>query len=174
MIGNKRGGDIELCDIMPGVITVMLPRRTSQVGATNLMVSLTPADAQTHLVPGHAGVGAGVVGLASNVLAMFVGVITPRPFRGFTGRGHGLPPTFNAYSILIVHVAGLPGLEAALLISGVWVEVVVVSSAVTGVTPSDALIPAHGPPLTPCVVAIVRVGGAVTRPRSSKHQQQDY
>ena len=55
---------------MPG--TVIIPRRTSQVGATHLMVSLTPADAPTHLIPGHAGVRAGVVGLAIKVLAVLI------------------------------------------------------------------------------------------------------
>ena len=63
--------------------------RTSQVGATHLMVSLTLADTLTHLIPGHAGVMAGVVGLMTNVLAVLVGVITLRPHRSVTGRGLG-------------------------------------------------------------------------------------
>ena len=71
MTGNKGGGDIELYDIMP-VDTITIRRRTFQVGATHLIVSLTPAEAPTHLLPGHAGVGAGVVGLATNVLAVLV------------------------------------------------------------------------------------------------------
>ena len=71
MSGNKGGGDIEFCEIKPGV-AVIIPRRTSQIRATHLMVSLTPAEAPTHLLPGHAGVGAGIVGLASNVLAVLV------------------------------------------------------------------------------------------------------
>ena len=53
-------------------LTVYIPRRTSQVGSTHLMISLTPAEALTHLLPGHAGVRAGVVGLASKVLAVLV------------------------------------------------------------------------------------------------------
>ena len=93
MTWNEGGGDIELCDIMPEV-TVCVLRRTSQVGATHLMVSLTPADAPTHLLPGHARVGAGVVGLLTNVLAVLVGVITPWLYCGVTGRGHGHLPTF--------------------------------------------------------------------------------
>ena len=71
MTGNKGGGDIELCNIKIGE-TVTIPKRTSQVGATHLMVSLTPADAPTHLLPGHTGVGAGVVGLVTDVLAVLV------------------------------------------------------------------------------------------------------
>ena len=71
MTGNKGGGDIELCDVMIGG-TVIISRRTSQVGATLLMVSLTPAEAPTHLLPGHAGVGAGVVRLVTDVLTVLV------------------------------------------------------------------------------------------------------
>ena len=72
MTCNKGGGNIELSNsIMPGD-TVIIRRRTSQFGATHLMVSLTLADAPTHLLPGHTGVGAGVVGLDTNVLAVLV------------------------------------------------------------------------------------------------------
>ena len=159
--------------------------RTSQVGATLLMVSLTPADAPTHLLPGHAGVGAGVVGPASNVLAVLVGVITLLPrYRGVTGKGQGQLPTLIAESISLPSVAALPGLEAAVLISVVGLElnisVTVVGrelfsfkSAVTvGILP-DALIPTHDHILI-SVAAGVGVGGAVTRPHSSQHQQQCY
>ena len=171
MTGNKGGGDIELCDTMHGVTSIIL-RRTSQVGSTHLMVSLTPADAPTHLLPGHAGVGAGVVGLLTNVLAVFVGVITLRPHLGVTGRGLGQLLTFTAMSkTILVCDAGLPRLKAAVLITGSHMEVVSVRSAVTAANQPDALIPAHDPPR---VRAGVGVGGALTRPNSSQHQQWDY
>ena len=64
MTGNEGGGDIELFDNSRG--------RTSQIRAAHLMFSLTLTEAPTHLLPGHAGVGAGVVGLATNVLAVLV------------------------------------------------------------------------------------------------------
>ena len=169
----KGGGVIDLCDVIPDGIVIIL-RRTSQVGATHLMVSLTPADAPTHLLPGHAGVGAGVVGLVTNVLAVLVGVITPWPHRGVTGRGLGQLPTFTAASPTITicaAAAGLPGLEAAVLISGVGPELASVRSAETEVTQPDAQITAHG---LPRVVADVRVGGAFTSPHSSQNQQWDY
>ena len=134
------------------------------------MVSLTPADAPTHLLPGHAGVIAGVVGRVTNELAVLVGVITLRPRRGVTCRGLGHLPTFTADSTTIpVSCAAITRIEAALLIivSGVGPEPVSVRSAGTEVTPpGDTLIPAHG--LIP-VVAGVRVGGAVTRPHISQH-----
>ena len=38
-------------------------KRTSKIRATFLMVTITPADAPTHIPPAHAGVIAGVVGL---------------------------------------------------------------------------------------------------------------
>ena len=178
MTGNKGGGDIELRNIMPGETVIIPRRRTSQVGATHLMVSLTPAEALTHLLPGHAGVGAGVVGLLTNVLAVLVWVITSRPHRGVTGRGDGQLLTFTAaYSTMIIWVsgAGLPRLEATVHIIDVGPEPVSVRSVtVTPVIPLNALIPAHHTPPTLSVVARVRVGRAVIRPHSPQHQQQDY
>ena len=104
MTGNKGGGDIELCDPLPPGFT---RRRTSQVWATHLMVSLTPADAPTHLLPGYAGIGAGVVGLLTNVQAVLVGIITPPS--DVTGRGLGQLPTLSADSTTIrVKGAALP------------------------------------------------------------------
>ena len=168
MTGNKGGGDIEVCDT----------RRTYQVGATHLMVSLTPAEALTHLLPGHAGVGAGVVGLVTNVYAVLVGVITSRPRGGVTGRGLGHPLTFTAdYITIQVSGAGLPGIKAALLIFIIVVVVgVAVVAAVTYVIlPDNALIPAHSPILLSVVAGVeVEVGGK-TAPNSSHHQhQRDY
>ena len=169
MTGNKGGGDIELCDIMQDA-GCTIGRRTSQVGAAHLMVSLTPAETLTHLLPGHADVAAGVVGPETNVLAVLVGVKTPRPHRGVTGRGHGQLPTFTAASMTIrVPGAGIPGLEAALLIIGGGTR-----SAVTVVTQPDALIPAHYHPPTLSVVTGVGVGRAVTRPHSLQDQQRNY
>ena len=70
MTRNKGGGDIALRDIILEYnIRIFW---TSQIGATHLMVFLTPADALTHLLPGHAGVGAGVAGPTTNVLAVLV------------------------------------------------------------------------------------------------------
>ena len=175
MTCNKGGGDIEFCNVMPGVFFISIPRRTSQIRATHLMVSLTPAVTPTHLLPGHAGVGAGIVGLVTNVLAVLICVITSRPHRGVTGRGYGQLPTFIAASITTrVSGAGLPRLEAAVLIIKVGPDVVSVRSAVTVVISPDALIPAHGPVPLVSVVTGVGVGGAVTRPHSSLHQQRDY
>ena len=122
MTGNKGGGDIELCDIMPGdiIIFVNFIGRTSQVGAAHMMISLTPAEAPTHLLPGHAGVGAGVLRHVANILTVLVGVITSRPYRGVTGRGLGKLPTFIAaynFAPSAASGAGIPGPEAAVLIS---------------------------------------------------------
>ena len=61
--------------------------------------------------------------------------------------------------------AGVPRLEAAMIITQPGVEQLV-RSAVT--VTEDALIPAHGPPPL-SVVAVVGVGGAVTRPHFPKH-----
>ena len=68
--------------------------------------------------------------------------------------------------------AGVPGLEAAVLISEVGPEVV--RSAVAFEIQPDALIPAHDHSLPLSVVAGVVVGGAVTSPHSYQHQQQDF
>ena len=142
------------------------------------MVSLTQAEAPTHLLPGHAGVGAGVVGLWTNVLAVLVRIITSRHRRGVTGRGLGHLLTFTAaWNTTRVSGAGIPGLEATVHIRGVGLDVA--RSAVTP-NPADALIPAHasvtlrrgrrGP-----VFSGVRVGGAGTRLHSSQQQQRwDY
>ena len=62
---HKRGGETEFSDTILGGTFIILGR-TSQIGATRLIVSLTPADALTHVLPGYAGVGAGVVCLATN------------------------------------------------------------------------------------------------------------
>ena len=169
MTTNKGRGEIEFCDIILGGVFIILGR-TSQIWAAHLMISLTMADAPTHVLPGHAGVGAGVVGLVPNVLAVLVGVITPRSRRGVAGRGHGQRPTFFADSITIrVRVAALPWLEAAVPIIIVGLEPV--SSAIAVDSPqADALIPAHLG--TSSVVAGVREGeDRVSRHRSSQHQQ---
>ena len=121
------------------------------MGAAHLMVSLTMTDASTHGLPGHAGVGAGVVGLATNVLAVLVGIITTH--RDVTLRGLGQPPTLSAASSTIrVQGAALP--TAVWLIIKEGIESV--RSAVTVVS-LNALIPAHGSP--PCVAAGVGVAG---------------
>ena len=155
---------------MPVVTVIIKPWRTSQVGATHLMVSLTPADAPTHLLPRHAGVGAGVVGLATNVLAVLVGVITSRPHRGVTGRGHRHIPTATADSI---SGAAFTRVKAAVLISVERIKPFRSAGTVT----QEALIPTLDLETSvsvhpPIVVAGVRVGGALTCSHSSQHQQQ--
>ena len=86
------------------------------MGTTHLMVSLTITDAPTHGLPGHAGVGAGVVGLATNVQAVLVRIITPH--RDVTERGLGQLPTFTADSLTIqAQGAALPA--AVLIIEGI-------------------------------------------------------
>ena len=83
----------------------MIWRRTSEIGAAHLMVTLTMTDAPTHGLPGHADVGAGVVGPLTNDQAVLVGIIT----RGVTGRRLGQLPTLTADSITIgVQGAALP------------------------------------------------------------------
>ena len=72
-------------------------QRTSEIGVAHLMVTLTMTDAPTHGLPGHAGVGAGVVGLVTNVQAVLVGIITTH--RDVTRRGHGQLPTLTAVSM---------------------------------------------------------------------------
>ena len=136
--------------------TVIIPGRTSEIGAAHLMVSLTMTDAPTHGLPGHAGVGAGVVGLVTNVQAVLVGIITTH--RDVTERGLGQLPTFTAAYITIrVQGAALPAAVGAKIKEGIDS----VRSAVT-VTPVVARIPAHG---SLSVVAGVGVAGAcrVTR-----------
>ena len=83
------------CDIK--VVTINILWRTSEIGAAHLMVSLTVTEAPTHGLPVHAGVGAGVVGLLTNVQAVLVGIITP--LCDVTGRGHGELPTLTAVSM---------------------------------------------------------------------------
>ena len=78
MARDKGGGDIVSCNIIMTVIkhritvTIPIPRRTSEIGATHLSVSLTMTDAMTHGLPGHAGVWAGVVGLVTKVLTVLI------------------------------------------------------------------------------------------------------
>ena len=120
------------------------------------MVTLTMTDAPTHGLPGHAGVGTCVVRLVTNVLAVLVGIITPH--RDVTGRGLGQLPTLSAAYITIrAQGAALP---AAVLITIVGPDYV--RSAVTvGLLHIEALIPAHGSPLS--VVAGVAGDCRVTR-----------
>ena len=122
------------------VATFPIPWRTYEIGAAHLMVTLTVTDAPTHGLPGHAGVGASVVGLLTNVLAVLVGIIALHSHRGVTGRGLGQLPTLTADSILIrVQGAALP---AAVVIIKDGLDCV--GSAVTFVPILvDALIPAH-------------------------------
>ena len=118
------------------------------------MVSLTPADSPTHLLPGHAGVGAGVVGLATNVLAVLVGVVTSHSGRTITRSGNGQHRTLNAHSINRFLVTASPWRKAALHI--LIERLYCVRSAVTWKTLIEAQIPAHD---LISVVAGIRVGG---------------
>ena len=118
------------------------------------MVSLTMTDAPTHGLPGHAGVGAGVVGLFTNDQAVLVGIITPH--RDVTWRRLGQLPTLSAASITTrVQGAALPAAVGRIIREGIDS----VRSAVTVVLlPVEALIPAHGS-LPPSVGAGVGVAG---------------
>ena len=132
------------------------------------MVTLTMTDAPTHGLPGHAGVGAGVVGLMADVLAVLVGIITPH--RCVTRRGHGQLPTLSADSTTIfVQGAALPAAVLIIIIVGLDC----VRSAVAVCILVDALIPTQDS--TRIVVAGVGVAGdrGVTRVfRPHCHQQQ--
>ena len=63
MAGDKSGCDIMFCDI---ILT------TSEVWAAHFMVTLTPAHTLAHVLPGDTGVGAGVVGLGTNILTVLI------------------------------------------------------------------------------------------------------
>ena len=150
------------------------------MGAAHLMVSLTMTDAPTHGLPGHAGVGAGVVGLVTNVQAVLVGIITLHC--GVTVRGYGQLPTFSAVSPKItVQGAALPAAVGLIIQAGSdFVRSASrVRSAVTPVSPADALIPAH---LSLSVVAGVGAVGVaedcrvnrVSRPHCHHQHQHGY
>ena len=106
------------------------------------MVSLTPTDAPTHLLPGHAGVRAGVVRPLTNDQAVLGGIITTLSHRGVTGKGRGLGqlPTLTAVSSTIrIQGAALP---AAVALSIIVDFVDCFRSAVTPASTS-AQVPAH-------------------------------
>ena len=63
MAGDKKGGEIVFCDAKV---------RTSEVWAAHFMVTLTPADTSAHVLPGNTDVGAGVVGLVTNILTVLI------------------------------------------------------------------------------------------------------
>ena len=58
------------CKIL--VVTIIIPRRTSEIWAAHLMVSLTMTDTPAHGLPVHAGVRAGVVGVLTNDQAVLI------------------------------------------------------------------------------------------------------
>ena len=66
MAGDKRGRKIVFCDI---TITIM---RTSEVWAAHFMVTLTPAHTSAHVLHGDTDVGAGVVGVDTNILTVLI------------------------------------------------------------------------------------------------------
>ena len=75
MVGDKKGSKIVFCDIMPEsfiMFIIMISRRTSEVWAAHLMVTLTPAHTLAHVPPGDTDVGAGVMGLATNILTVLI------------------------------------------------------------------------------------------------------
>ena len=83
------------------------------------------------------------MGLVTNVLAVLVGIITPPcSSPGVAGGGHGQRPTLNADSVTPrVQSAALPGLEAAVPIILVGMELV--SSAIAVTPKADTLITAR-------------------------------
>ena len=132
------------------------------MGATHLMISLTMTDAPTHGLPGHAGVGAGVVGLVTNGQTVLVRIIATHSHCGVTWRGLGQLPTFSIFPAAVVFI--IVGIDFS------------VRSAVTGSTPAYALIPAHGS-LSVVAGVIVPEGRGrgvtqVSRPQSHKQQQR--
>ena len=83
------------------------------------MIPLTPAHSAAHVLPGDAGVGASEVGPGTNILAIFVRVVTGQGGGGvYTGTGHGLSLTFRAHSISTISPGAVtPGWEAAVLVN---------------------------------------------------------
>ena len=69
------------------IVTIIIPRRTSEIRAAHLMVSFTMTDAPAHGLPGHASVWAGVVRHGTKEQAVLIGIITLHSCRGVTGRG---------------------------------------------------------------------------------------
>ena len=139
MARYKGGGEFEFFHVITAIFKMHC--RTSEVGATHLMVSLTPADAPAHVTQGHAGVRAGVVDLLTNVLAVLVGVITFE-HRAVTGSCHGQSSSFTAgctYTISPLS-AGLPGWKAAVLVSLHGLEAI--RSALTVSPIVDIFVPA--------------------------------
>ena len=51
---------------------IMIFIRTSEVWAAHFMVTLTPAHTSAHVQHGDTGVGAGVVGLVTNILTVLI------------------------------------------------------------------------------------------------------
>ena len=89
------------------------------------MVTLTPADTLAHVLPGDTGVGvgAGVVGVFTNILTVLIRIVTLQGSIGVvTVRGHGQIPTFTAdTNITLPHVllgAAPPRWDAAVLRAG--------------------------------------------------------
>ena len=72
MAGDERECKIVLCDLKTETISIYIIRRTSEVWTAHLMVTLTPADTSAHVLPVDTGVGAGVVGLATNILTVLI------------------------------------------------------------------------------------------------------
>ena len=70
MAGDERGCDIVSCEIMIHFIPIFT--RTSEVWAAHFMVTLTPTNTSAHVPPGDTGVGAGVMGLVTNILTVLI------------------------------------------------------------------------------------------------------
>ena len=152
---------------------LIILRRTSEIRATHLTVSLTIADTPAHGLPGHTGVGASVVGLGTNDQAVLIRIVALRSHCDVTWRGHGQRPTFTADAItspqgaalraaVPVFIVGPDSDRLAVTVSGPKSESILLA---------NALISAHLSRFPPSVVAGVGVAGdcGVNRPHC-RHQ----
>ena len=120
--------------------------------------------------------GATEVGLATEILAILVCVVTGQVAIGvLTSRGHGQRPTFIADCIAHITGAASPGREAAVLVSELGPECLI--STLTVTIRTDALVPASR--IVPIVIAGVgplnvrQIVPRVPGPHSPRQQHRD-
>ena len=121
MAGDERECKIVLCDLKTETSLIYIIRRTSEVWTAHLMVTLTPADTSAHFIPEDTGVGAGEVGIITNILTVLIRIVTLQGSIGvFTVNGHVQLPTSTAEHIAclapLLPGAAPPGWDAALLL----------------------------------------------------------
>ena len=126
---------------------IVIPR-ASEVWAAHIKVRVTPLETFAHVQHPDTGLGAPVVGEQTQMLTGQVIIMTLEGRVGVVaGRGHGQRPTFTADCILSVSrspwppdAAASPGGQAAVFLIVQGTKCVLFRSAVTFVTPEDALI----------------------------------